>query len=155
MKTMRGIGKLLLAGITLPLLSYPASALGPARMRSTRTLYLQESGAGAPLGKLNVPADVMAGHCITMVSPNYPETAGDSRTASTVVVRVVIFKSGEVSPMRAISGPASLEDAAMDAARLWRYKPFLHDGEPIDITTEISVNFTPGKPGGVITHPSH
>jgi TonB family protein len=153
MKTIRGIGKLLFVSITLPLQCYSASALRPATMRSASTLYLQESGAGAPLGKLNVPADVMAGHCITMVSPIYPATAGDSRVAATLLVRVVIWKSGDVSPMRVVSGPTGLEDEAMNAVRQWHYKPFLRDGEPIDVTTEIQVNFDPGKPGGIVTHP--
>jgi TonB family protein len=154
MKTMRGIGKILVASIAFPL-THPASALQPATMRAAGPLYLQESGAGAPLGKLNVPADVMAGHCTIMVSPIYPATAGDSRMAATVVVRVVIWKSGDVSPMHVVSGPASLEDEAMNAVRHWHYKPFVRDGEPIDVTTEIRVNFDPGKPGGIVTHLSH
>jgi periplasmic protein TonB len=115
--------------------------------------YLQESGAGAPLGKLNVPEQLMEGHCITMVSPAYPQGDGASRRPSTVVVRVVIWKSGSVYPMRVVSGDTSLEAQAMDVVRLWHYKPFLRDGEPMDVTTDIRVDFDPQKPGGVVTHP--
>jgi TonB family protein len=154
MKAMRGMHRLIVAGIALSL-TLPASALQLAAMRPAGGLYLQESGAGAPLGKLNVPADVMAGHCVTMVSPIYPAAAGDSPMAATVMVRVVIWKSGDVSPMRVVSGPASLEDEAMNTVRRWHYKPFVRDGEPIDVTTEIRVNFDPGKPGGIVTHLSH
>jgi periplasmic protein TonB len=111
--------------------------------------------AGAPLGKLNVPAKEMAGRCITMVSPTYPQTASDHRTASTVIVKVVIWKSGNVSPMRVVSGQPSLQAEAMNAVRLWRYKPFVRDGEPLDVTTDIRVDFDPGKPGGIVTHPIH
>jgi protein TonB len=90
-----------------------------------------------------------------MVSPHYPQNAGGLPTASAVIVRVVIWKSGSVSPMRALSGPPSLQDEAMNTVRLWRYKPFARDGEALDVTTDIRVDFDPAKPGGVVTHPNH
>jgi protein TonB len=111
--------------------------------------------AGASVGKINVSPQVMAGHCITLVSPNYPQSAGGSSEASSVVVRVVISRSGSVSPVRAVSGPPALQAEAMNAVRLWRYKPFLREEEPIDVTTEVRVDFIPGKPGGFVSHPNH
>ena len=112
-----------------------------------------QSGTGASLGKLNVPAETMAGHCLTMVSPQYPQTAAPLKP-STVVVRVVISKFGTVSPVRVVSGDPSLETEAMNAVRLWRYKPFMRDDEPIDVTTDVRVDFDPAKPGGLVTHPN-
>jgi TonB family protein len=154
-KTNRCIRGLLLASIVFPLLPHPAIAMRSAAIRSASALYLQESGAGAPLGKLNVPPGVMAGRCITMVSPTYPQITDDSPGASSVIVRVVISRSGNVSPMRVVSGPESLEAEAMNVVRLWRYKPYLRDGEPLDVTTDIRVYFDPAKPGGLVTHPNH
>jgi TonB family protein len=154
-KTIRCIRRLILASITTPLLlSHPASAMRFAAIGFATALHLQESGVGSPLGKLNVSPKVMAGQCITMVSPNYPQTAGDSPAASTVIVRVVIWRSGNVSPMRVISGPSALQDEAMNTVRLWKYKPFARDGELLDVTTDIPVDFDPAKPGGVVTHPT-
>ena len=89
---------------------------------------------------------------MTMVSPVYPQTA-ESAMASTVVVRVVIWKTGSVSPMSVVSGKQALEDAAMNAVRQWRYQPFIRDGETVDVTTEVDVDFVPGRPGGIVTHP--
>ena len=155
MKQTRYIRSLLLASVVFPLLPDSASAMSSSAIRSPGDAYLQESAAGAPLGKLNVPAGVMAGHCLTMVSPTYPATAGDSPTAAIVIVRVVIWKSGNVTPLRAISGPQELQDEAMNTVRLWRYKPYARDGGPLDVTTDIQVEFDPAKPGGVVTHPSH
>ena len=112
-----------------------------------------QSGTGASLGRLNVPAETMAGHCLTMVSPQYPQ-AGPPLKPSTVVVRVVISKSGTVAPVRVVSGEPSLETEAMNAERLWRYKPFMRDDEPIDVSTDIRVDFDPAKRGGIVTHPN-
>jgi len=131
--------RLIVATIVFIALSPPAEGL--------------QSGTGASLGKLNVPAETMAGRCLTMVSPQYPQTA-DPLKPSTVVVRVVISKSGAVSPVRVVSGQSSLEAEAMNAVRLWRYKPFMRDDEPIDVNTDIRVDFDPAKRGGIVTHPN-
>ena len=155
MKQIRCIRSLLLASVAFPLLPGSAIAMRPSAIRSLGGPYLQDSGAGAPLGKLHVSPAMMAGQCITMVSPAYPQTAGDAPTAATVTVRVVIWKSGNVTPLRAISGPQGLQDEAMNTVRLWKYRPFARDGGPLDVTTDIQVEFDPAKPGGVVTHPNH
>ena len=145
---MRG---LLIASTMFSVLASQSRAMPPEAIPA----YLQESGAGAPLGKLVVAPQVMEGHCITKVSPVYPQTDGIPRTKATVVVRVVVWKSGSVSPVRVVSGEGSLEAQATNAVRLWRYKPFLRDGEAMDVTTDISVDFDPQTQGGMITHPKH
>jgi TonB family protein len=152
---IRYIRSLLLASVVFPLLPDSASAMELAAIASASALHLQESGAGAPLGKLNVPPKAMVGNCITMVSPHYPQSTDELPTASSVVVRVVIWKSGDVTPMRVVSGASSLQDEAMNTVRLWRFKPFARDGEPLDVTTDVRVEFDPAKPGGVVTHPNH
>lgn len=155
MKQIRSTRSLVLASAACSLLSYSASAMRASASRLPGEPYLQESGTGAPLGKLNVSPGVMSHHCITMVSPTYPPASADPPTAAIVIVRVVIWKSGNVTPLRAISGPQGLQDEAMNTVRLWRYKPYERDGEPMDVTTDIQVEFDPAKPGGVVTHPGH
>jgi TonB family protein len=137
------------------LLAGQSRAMPAAAIHFAGTAYLQESGAGAPLGKLVVAPEVMEGHCITKVSPVYPQSDGVSRTKETVVVRVVVWKSGSVSPVRVVSGDSSLAAQATNAVRLWRYKPFLRDGEAMDVSTDLSVDFEPQTQGGMITHPKH
>jgi outer membrane biosynthesis protein TonB len=149
---IRCIRGLLLAGVVFHLLPDPASAI---RLSAVRNLRLQENSAGAPLGKLNVPRSVMAGHCTTMVSPTYRPAAGEPPAKATVTVRAVIWKTGNVTPLRAISGPQALQDEAMTTVRLWLYKPYARDGAQLDVTTDIDVAFDPATPGGEITHPSH
>lgn len=152
MKTIHRPRGTLRALVVLCVLPHPARALQPAAVIASG-LYVQESGVGAPLGKLNVPSKMMAGNCITMVSPNYPQ-GGDSPKRSRVIVRVVIWKSGSVTPMRVISGDPSLEIEAMNTVRLWHYKPFVRDKEPLDVATDLTVDFDPTKPGGLVTHPN-
>jgi TonB family protein len=147
---IRGMRRLVIASTVFGVLTSQSRAMPPAAFRA----YLQESGAGAPVGKLSVDPQVMDGHAITKVSPVYPQGDGVLRKRATVV-RVVIWKSGSVSPVRLVSGDSSLEAGAMNAVRLWRYKPFLRDGEAMDVTTDISVDFDPQTQGGMITHPKH
>ncbi len=147
----RHIRELFIVSTTFFVLASQANAIPPAAIHS----YLQESGAGAPVGKPSVDPEVMDGHCITKVSPIYPQTDGSPRIRATVVVRVVIWKSGTVSPVRVVSGDSSLEAEATNAVRLWRYKPFVRDGEAMDVSTDISVVFDPQTQGGLITHPKH
>jgi TonB family protein len=151
----RWVRGLLVASTTFCVLAGQSHAMPPAAAHFAGTAYLQESGAGAPLGKLVVAPEVMEGHCITKVSPVYPQADGTPRPKATVVVRVVVWKSGSVSPVRVVSGDSSLEAEATNAVRLWRYKPFLRDGEAMDVTTDISVDFDPQTQGGMISHPKH
>jgi TonB family protein len=153
--TVRCMRGLFIASTTFCVFAAQSRVMQAAAMRAAGTAYLQESGAGVPLGKLIVAPGVMEGHCITKVSPAYPQADVTSRTKATVVVRVVIWKSGSVSPVRVVSGDSSLEVQATNAVRLWRYKPFLRDGEAMDVTTDISVDFDPQTQGGMISHPKH
>jgi TonB family protein len=140
-----------LAGTALCVFAGQANAMPATVIRA----YLQESGAGAPVGKLIVAPEVMEGHCITKVSPIYPQTDGTDRQRVTVVVRAVIWKSGGVSPVSIVSGDSSLGAEATNAVRLWRYKPFVRDGQAMDVTTNIPVVFDPQTQGGMISHPKH
>jgi periplasmic protein TonB len=108
--------------------------------------------AGVPMGRIEVSPKVMEANCITMVSPITP---GNLVETSFVVVRVVISKTGSVFPISAVSGLSSLQAEAMNAVRLWRYKPFVRNEEALNVTTEVRVFFTPGAPAGMVTHPKH
>jgi protein TonB len=132
-----------------------ASALRPGLVRSISGMHLQERSGGASLGKPFVPPEVMAGLCLTMVSPHYPASDDHPPAPSTVVVQAVVWKSGKVTPMRVIAGDPWLQAEAMNTVRLWRFKPFAHDGDLVDVSTELKVYFDPNKQGGLITHPGH
>jgi protein TonB len=113
---------------------------------------LQDGAASAPAGRKVVPASTMASSCLTMVSPRFPLQA-QARGAQTVVLKVVVRHTGAVNPIHIVSGDSSLEPEAMDAVRLWRYRPYTVDGQPIDVMTTVRVDFVPGKQGGLVSHP--
>jgi periplasmic protein TonB len=96
----------------------------------------------------------MASSCLTMVSPRFPLEA-QAQGAQTVVLKVVVRHTGAVNPIHIVSGNPSLEAEAMDAVRLWRYRPYMSDGQPIDVMTSVRVDFVPGKQGGLVSHPGH
>jgi protein TonB len=87
-----------------------------------------------------------------MVSPNYP--SGGDQTKAAVVLRVMVSRTGHAFPIDLVSGPPSLGAEAMDAVRLWKYKPYMSANGPVDVVTQVLVDFVPGRPGGVITHPN-
>jgi TonB family protein len=133
--------------------SWRAAVLVASLLPGT-ALAFQQSGVVAPLGKLNVPAKQMTGRCTTMVTPNYPQGAVN-RDRTTVVVQAVIWKSGAVTPMHVVAGERALENEAMNAVRLWHYKPYARDGQPLDVMTDLTVEFDPKVVAGTVTHPVH
>lgn len=75
------------------------------------------------------------------VSPNYPPTARSLRISGIVTVFVVVNEKGTVETVERLSGPNLLQSAAADAARRWRFKPTLVDGQPVRVAGYISFNF--------------
>ena len=90
--------------------------------------------------------------CVRMVSPQYP--VGVAAGAQEVVLRVLIDKNGHVRPLYRISGRRDFELEALNAVRMWQYRPFMRDQQPITTATNIEVKFVPGVPAGFVTHPS-
>ena len=75
------------------------------------------------------------------VPPSYPLSAKLVRLEGTVVVRAVIEKTGDVAEVYALSGPPILESAAVDAVKQWQYRPYVQNGQPVDVETTIEVVF--------------
>jgi protein TonB len=137
----------------VPLLA--ATLIGTASGLPSSILQDEAGGTGAaPAGRKIVPEATMTSLCIKQVSPNFPPQA-QAKGAQVVVLQVVVRSNGTVHPVRIVSGNPSLEPEAMDAVRLWRYRPYMQDGQPIDVMTNVRVDFIPGKLGGMVSHPGH
>jgi TonB family protein len=92
---------------------------------------------------INVKADALT--IVSKVSPVYPAEAKTKRVQGSVVMAAVIGKDGEVENLHAVSGPDALQKSALDAVKRWRYKPFLLNGDPIEVNTTIKVIYTLAK----------
>ncbi|KAA6463424.1 energy transducer TonB [Acidobacteria bacterium AB60] len=95
-----------------------------------------------PNGPVNVKAEIMAKQVVHKVVPVYPADAKLAHVQGKVVLDAVIGKDGSVEQLKVLSGPAALQQSALDAVRQWTYKPFLLNNAPVDVRTTITVVFT-------------
>lgn len=84
---------------------------------------------------------LLQGSLIRQVQPAYPPLARSARIEGSVVLAAVISKDGTIQNLQLISGHPMLVHAALQAVSQWRYKPYVLNGEPIEVETRITVNF--------------
>jgi protein TonB len=92
--------------------------------------------------RVRVSAGVTQGMLIRKVTPTYPPLARTARVQGTVLLAAIIDKDGSVANLHVISGHPLLTQAALDAVKQWRYKPYILNGEPVQVDTQVTVNFT-------------
>jgi periplasmic protein TonB len=95
--------------------------------------------------RISISSGVMAGNLIVRTMPDYPAIARAARVSGVVVLQATISTSGEIKNPHAVSGPGMLQQAAIDAVRSWRYKPYLLNGAPVEVETTINVVFNLGQ----------
>jgi periplasmic protein TonB len=93
---------------------------------------------------VRVPSSIEAGLLIRKVIPTYPPLGKAMRVEGTVVLAATISRDGTIANLHIVSGPAVLQQAAFDAVSNWRYRPYLLNGQPVDVETTINVIFTLG-----------
>lgn len=81
------------------------------------------------------------GNLVHRVQPNYPPLARQARIEGPVQLRAIISRTGTIENLALLSGHPMLSPAAIEAVTQWRYRPYLLNGEPIEVETEITVNF--------------
>jgi periplasmic protein TonB len=120
----------------------PGGVLGEV-LRSTGSAPAALAKTPAPMPKrIRVPAQVAEANLIHDVAPQYPPEAGRERIEGTVVLMAVIGKDGTVRDVRVESGLPLLAQAAIEAVKQWRYKPYLLNGEPVEVDSHVTINFT-------------
>ena len=92
--------------------------------------------------RVRVSQGVSAGLLVRRVNPTYPPLARQARISGQVVLRAVIAKDGSIENLTLVSGHPMLAPAAIEAVKQWKYRPYLLNGEPVEVDTEVLVNFT-------------
>ena len=96
-------------------------------------------------GPVAVAPGVMQGQRLGGPNPVYPPDAKKAKVQGKVLLDAVIGKDGTVEKLTVISGPEALQKSSLDAVRQWTYKPFLLNGEPVEVKTTITVIYSLAK----------
>lgn len=105
------------------------------------TTHSTQAPVAAPPKRLKISTGVSEGLLINRVDPVYPVIAMRARIEGTVQLRTVVSKQGTIENLQLITGHPLLIPAAMDAVKQWRYRPYLLNGEPVEVETVVIVNF--------------
>jgi periplasmic protein TonB len=97
-----------------------------------------------PPQKMKISSGVMNGNLLQKITPRYPEIARQARISGTVVLQATISKTGQIINLKVVSGPAMLQQAALEAVQQWRYRPYELNGEPVEVETTVNVVFNLG-----------
>ena len=120
----------------------PGGALSEVLGSTHSVPVLAKTPEPTPVKRVRVAARVAEANLIHDVAPQYPPEAGRARIEGAVVLMAVIGKDGNVQDVRVESGLPLLAQAAIDAVKQWRYRPYLLNGEPVEIDSRITINFT-------------
>jgi TonB family protein len=92
--------------------------------------------------RINVPSGTMAAYLVKKGKLFYPEEAKLAGIQGTVVMRAQISKTGDVTYLELLDGPIALAGAAVSSVRQWKFKPYLQNGEPVEVTTRVTVDYS-------------
>lgn len=92
--------------------------------------------------RVRVSQGVTEGLLLHQVKPTYPPLARQARIQGQVVLEAIIAKDGTIQNLRLVQGHPMLAPSAIEAVKQWRYKPYFLNGEPVEVETQITVNFT-------------
>jgi protein TonB len=92
--------------------------------------------------RVRVSQGVTQGMVLHKVQPTYPPLARTARVQGSVVLAAVIGKDGAIQNLHVLSGHPLLQQAALEAVKQWKYRPYILNGEPVEVDTQVTVNFT-------------
>lgn len=94
---------------------------------------------------MSVPHNVMQAHLISSRTPIYPEIARQKGIKGRVILQVIVSKDGTVGHLRVVAGTPVLRNAALQAVAKWKYRPYLLHGEPVNVSTLVTVDLPPTR----------
>ena len=99
----------------------------------------------APTHPMTISTGVSEGMILSKTSPTYPVIARTTGTSGIVVLAATISITGHIENLNVVSGPLMLRQAAIDAVKTWRYRPYLLNNQPVEVETTINIAFTLGS----------
>jgi protein TonB len=124
------------SGLVGDLMRLPAPPAEPVRRPQEKVI------PNPPARQIHVSTGVQAAKLITQVNPVYPALARQARVAGTVRLTAIIGRDGAIRNLQVMSGHPLLTSVALEAVKQWRYQPTLLNDEPVEVITQIDVNFT-------------
>ena len=134
--------------VTLMFMVRPSGAVGqPGVLIESGTITPAPTPAQLPppasgMMRIRVGGNVQAANLIKKVTPMYPPLAKQARISGTVQFTALIGADGAIQSLQLVSGHPLLVESAQDAVKQWMYKPTLLNGNPVEVITQIDVNYT-------------
>ncbi len=107
---------------------------------TTRTDMVPKLAIATPK-RVRVSQGVTTGLLIRKIEPFYPVIARNAHVQGQVILKAIINKEGHIQDLQLVSGHVLLAPSAIDAVKQWLYKPFLLNGEPVEVETTVTVTF--------------
>jgi TonB family protein len=130
------------AADSLQKISFREDQVNPKCVVSWNTAAAPAGTKNATPERVRVSSEVSTGLLIKKVQPQYPAGAKQARVEGTVVMKAEIDKKGHVEELSLISGDPLLAPAALKAVKKWKYKPYVLNGQPVKVETQVVVKFT-------------
>jgi len=108
-------------------------------------ILLSATSVVAQVAPAYVSSAEASSHLVQQFEPTIPPLAKAARVGGIVKLQITISASGDVMSTKVLSGHPMLVSSAIEAAKKWKYKPFQKDGKPVEVTTNVELNF----PGGM------
>jgi protein TonB len=110
-------------------------------VNSTSTLAAVPKFVPVTPQRIRISQGVTKGLLVQRMEPTYPTLAKQARVQGEVVLSAVIDTNGQIQNLQLVSGHPMLVPAAIAAVKQWRYKPYLLNGQPVEVETTITVIF--------------
>jgi protein TonB len=113
-----------------------------AKTGSIVFVTLEGLAPSSPGKRISINGEIQAAKLVSKVQPVYPVEAKQDRIQGIVRFAVIVGKDGAVKNVTLVSGDPLLAEAAKAAVEQWAYRPTLLNGDPIEVVTQVDINFT-------------
>jgi TonB family protein len=141
-KEIQGVGRIAIVAACAALgLATCGTALALGMHANAASADHSSNSSKAPK-QITVSAATMSGNLLTKAVPQYPPGAKKAKIQGSVVLSVIIGDDGNVKNIQVVSGPDELQQSAIDAVRQWTYKPYLLNGQPVEVKTTVNIVYS-------------